>query len=103
MSDNPLHMRVFGDDSARREAALRHLFTTVLTQYQPKGSVLGAFREDTLVGVCAMVKPARCQPSSREKLALLGAMTRGRAWRAVPGALRWTSSWASRDPAAPHW
>lgn len=103
MRDNPLHQRVFGIDPAHREIALRRLFGTLLAQYQPKGVVLAAFSEGTLVGVCAMVQPGRCQPTPGEKLALLRALVAGRSLAAVVAALRWTSAWARHDPSAPHW
>jgi ribosomal protein S18 acetylase RimI-like enzyme len=103
MRDNPLHRQVFGADPERREAALRQLFTVLLMQYQAKGIVLGAFSPATLVGVCAMVHPGRCQPSLREKLALLGAVARGNRPATIVAALRWTSGWARQDPSASHW
>jgi ribosomal protein S18 acetylase RimI-like enzyme len=89
MRDNPLHQCVFGADAARRESALRRLFTELLAQCHPKGAILGAFAGDDLVGVCAMVRPGRCQAGLREKLGL--------------AALRWTSAWTRHDPQEPHW
>ena len=103
MRDNPIHQQVFGADPERREAALRRLFTVLLKLYQPKGGVLGAFTAQTLVGVCAMVQPGRCQPGLREKLALLGALARGNGPATTVAALRWSSAWARQDPAAAHW
>lgn len=103
MRDNPLHQCVFGADAARRESALRRLFTELLAQYHPKGAILGAFAGDDLVGVCAMVRPGRCQAGLREKLGLLRAIVRGNPPAAPLAALRWTSAWTRHDPPAPHW
>ena len=47
MRDNPLHHAAFGPRPERREAALRRLFEAVLSQYETKGAVLGAFSSGT--------------------------------------------------------
>ena len=103
MRDNPIHERVFGADPDHREAALRRLFTSLLAQDQRKGAVLGAFSSDTLVGVCAMVPPGRCQPVLRERMTLLGALTRDNSPGSVLAAMQWSSCWARQDLPAPHW
>ncbi len=103
MRDNPLHERVFGADPDHREAALRRLFTALLAQDQRKGAVLGAFSADALVGVCAMVPPGRCQPVLRERMTLLGALSRDNSPGRVLAAMQWSSCWARQDLHAPHW
>ena len=103
MRDNPIHERVFGADPDHREAALRRLFTALLAQDQRKGALLGAFSSDTLVGVCAMVPPGRCQPVLRERMTLLGALTRDNSPGSVLAAMQWSSCWARQDLPAPHW
>jgi ribosomal protein S18 acetylase RimI-like enzyme len=103
MRDNPLHLRVFGDDPVRREAALSRVFAALLLQYREKGAILGAFAGRRLTGVCAMVLPGRCQPTGLEKVALLRGVLSGNSLGATMAALRWTSAWARRDPAAAHW
>jgi GNAT superfamily N-acetyltransferase len=103
MRDNPLHQQVFGADPAHRESALRRLFTVVLAQERLKGAILGAFSGETLVGVCGMAQPGRCQPGAREKLSLLRALVPGNSWTSVLAALRWSSAWARHDPPAAHW
>ena len=103
MRDNPGHVRVFGSDPDHREAALMRLFTPLLKQYRPKGAILGAFSENRLVGVCAMVVPGRCKATLTEKAALLPAVIRGNSLSVLISVLRWTSAWERRDPAEPHW
>ena len=103
MRDNPGHVRVFGSDPDHREAALMRLFTPLLKQYRPKGAILGAFSENRLVGVCAMVVPGRCKATLTEKAVLLPAVIRGNSLSVLISVLRWTSAWERRDPAEPHW
>jgi len=102
MRDNPIHERVFGADPEHRELALLRLFTVLLGQDQHKGTVLGAFSSETMVGVCAVVPPGRCQPLLRERIGYLKALARDNL-TSLFAALRWSSGWARHDPAAPHW
>ena len=44
------------------------VFEGLLHQYVCKGVILGAFDSGTLVGVCGMVQPGRCQATTTEKL-----------------------------------
>jgi ribosomal protein S18 acetylase RimI-like enzyme len=78
MRDNPIHERAFGSDESRREIALSRLFTTVLASHVVKGTILGAYSGDTLVGVCSMVPPGRCRLSVGEKLGLIPTLIGGR-------------------------
>ena len=102
MRDNPIHERVFGADPVHRELALLRLFTALLGQDQHKGTVLGAFSADTMVGVCALIPPGRCQPLLRERMGLVKALARDNLTNLF-AALRWSSGWARHDPSAPHW
>ena len=77
MRDNPLHVRAFGANPDRREAALTRMFEALLHQYMSKGEILGAFSSGTLIGVCGMVEPERCQLTTTEKLRLLPAIVAG--------------------------
>jgi GNAT superfamily N-acetyltransferase len=103
MRDNPIHERAFGTDERRREVALTRLFTAVLASHVVKGTILGAYAGDTLVGVCSMVPPGKCQLSGGEKLGmvptLIGAGGIGSALRT----LRWAGTWAKHDPGERHW
>jgi ribosomal protein S18 acetylase RimI-like enzyme len=103
MRDNPLHVQAFGADPERRERALTHIFKGVLRQYVSKGSVLGAFSSETIVGVCAMVEPGRCQPSGGERLRLLPEAIAGAGLGGTVRLLKWAAAWARHDPREPHW
>jgi len=103
MRDNPLHVQAFGADPDARERALTHVFQGVLRQYVSKGSVLGAFSSGTIVGVCAMVKPGRCQPSGGERLRLLPEAISGAGLGGTVRLLKWVGTWARHDPREPHW
>jgi ribosomal protein S18 acetylase RimI-like enzyme len=103
MRDNPLHVAAFGIDPARRETSLATMFAAALGQCRTKGTILGAFREDRLVGVCAFVAPHRCPISAREKLALVPGLLVGLGVAGASRLTRWVSAWSRHDPAEAHW
>ncbi|MFI5177685.1 MAG: GNAT family N-acetyltransferase [Vicinamibacterales bacterium] len=104
MRDNPLHVRVFGADPARREARLTALFAALLRrQHLAHGMILGASLDGRLVGVCGMIQPGRCQPTLLQKLSLLPTLAGGRGLGLTIRVVNWTSQWAQRDPRDPHW
>jgi ribosomal protein S18 acetylase RimI-like enzyme len=103
MRDNPLHVAVFGADPSHREAALIRFLRPVVRQIAMKGRVLGAFRDATLVGVCAMTLPGRCRATPMEKMRITPAVVMGNPPRVLRSVLSWTSAWAKRDPAEAHW
>ena len=77
MRDNPLHIAALGTDVNQRINRLSGMFGAALPLVLSKGVLLGAFDEDTLVGIAGMIAPGRCQPTLMEKLTL--------APRIVPG------------------
>jgi catechol 2,3-dioxygenase-like lactoylglutathione lyase family enzyme/ribosomal protein S18 acetylase RimI-like enzyme len=103
MRDNPLHVRAFGDDPARREASLTRFFLPVLKCVPRKGAVLGAYRGGALVGVCALVEPGRCQPTLVEKLKIVPVVLAADGRKTVGSIIRWTGDWAKHDPREAHW
>lgn len=106
MRDNPMHLRVFGDDPAAREEALTRLFDALLKRHQASDAaiVLGAFIDGTLVGVCVMVRPGRCQPRLADKIQLVPALLGGGGGVALTlRVIKWTSQWSARDPETGHW
>jgi hypothetical protein len=69
MRDNPNNIRTFGvEDHERRTRALTRFFRPVLHGLHGRGVIFGAFRDETLVGVCGVAPPGRCQPGVLEKL-----------------------------------
>lgn len=103
MADNPLHQRVFDRDAARLEPLLEAAFGRLLRRQMRTGVVLGAYENDVLVGVAAMVPPGRCQPGMLEKLAMLPILARAGALLRLPRIRRWLRIWARRDPGYDHW
>src|SRR3546814_5474820 len=78
MRDNPLHRQVFGAEEARLEPLLANAFARLLRGQMEAGCVLGAYEDDVLLGVAAMVPPDHCQPTLRDKLGMLRILARGR-------------------------
>jgi ribosomal protein S18 acetylase RimI-like enzyme len=103
MCSNPIDARAFGGDPARRVGALARFFRPVLRGLRRRGSIVGAFRDGALVGVCAAAPPGRCQPALMEKLTIAPA-TLSRLGLGTPIRIaRWTADWGRRDPREPHW
>ena len=66
-------------------------------------TTLSMFRADTLVGVCGMARPGRCQPPFVEKLTVIPAVVFGNRVGTTLRVLRWVGEWARRDLSEPHW
>src|SRR3546814_12160179 len=103
MRDNPLHRQVFGAEEARLEPLLANAFARLLRGQMEAGCVLGAYEDDVLLGVAAMVPPDHCQPTLRDKLGMLRILARGRALRRLPRIWQWLRIWARHDPGFDHW
>ena len=103
MCDNPANVRAFGPDTERRRGALTRFFLPVLRGLYRRGLILGAFSDGRLVGVSGMARPGFCQPTPREKLALIPSLVFGNPLWTPMRILRWVGEWERRDPAAPHW
>jgi len=103
MRDNPLHVAAFGDNPEERGGRLLRLFNSVLPMALSKGVVLGAFDNQTLVGVAGMLPPGRCQPSTMDKLALVPRIVPAVGGGAFARVSRWTEIWARHDLREPHW
>lgn len=104
MRDNPLHIRVAGPDPAQRVAIFGGIFSEVLALLQAKGTVLGAFIDGQLAGVCAFLPPGHCRPTTGEKLRLLRVVVGHSSLGASLKVKRWMDTWEKHDPAdKPHW
>jgi ribosomal protein S18 acetylase RimI-like enzyme len=103
MGDNPLHVRVFGDEPARRQRRLSRFLRLLITYVHSNGNVLGAYVQGELIGVLGMIQPGRCRPMLRDRLRLgLVLLT------SVPPTVllrihRWLSGWERHDPLESHW
>jgi ribosomal protein S18 acetylase RimI-like enzyme len=102
MRDNPNNVAAWRLDDASRQQALSRFFRAVLRGLFVRGQMLGAFEGRTLVGVCVLAPPGRCQPSGGEKVRILPTLLVGNPLVAVR-VLKWTTEWTRRDPAQAHW
>lgn len=103
MRDNPLHRCIFASNEAQIEPLLATAFARLLQRQMRTGLVLGAFDDETLLGVAAMVPPGHCQPTLQDKLGMLVILARGRVLRHLPKVRRWLKIWARQDPDVDHW
>lgn len=103
MLDNPLHVRVFGQNAGKRKLRLTRLFSGLLSYVENKGELIGAYHNSQLLGVLGRLAPNRCQPSLFETLSLAPALLASNSPLGWIRTLRWLSSWAQLDPNVPHW
>jgi len=103
MRDNPIHIAALGAEAEERSGRLTRMFTVALPIFLSKGVVLGAFHGEALVGIAGMIPPGKCQPSMKDKLALLPRIVPAVGSGAFTRVGRWTATWARHDPAEPHW
>jgi ribosomal protein S18 acetylase RimI-like enzyme len=104
MRDNPSDVRIFRmPDAERRSQAMARFFMPVLHGLFRRGLILGAFRDNGLVGVCGMARPGLCQPTPLEKLRVLPSVVSGNpVWTSLR-VLTYVREWARHDPSEPHW
>jgi hypothetical protein len=85
MCDNPTDVRVFRITAReQRSRALARFFAPVLRGLYKRGLILGAFRGDSLVGVCSMARPGACQPGLLEKIRIVPSVSFGNSLGTVP-------------------
>ncbi|GAB2537901.1 GNAT family N-acetyltransferase [Nocardia heshunensis] len=103
MRDNPINVAAFGGDEAHRERVLHRFFRAAVYGVSGRGTVAGALREGRVVGVCGMAPPGRCQSVPGEKARILPTVVLGTTVGTTGRVIRWSTEWAQRDPAEPHW
>jgi ribosomal protein S18 acetylase RimI-like enzyme len=104
MRDNPNNVRAFGEaDAERRGRSLTRFFGPLARGVFRRGTILAAFRGETMVGVCGMAPPGRCQPTALEKISMLPVAFFGSGFATPSRLMTWGTEWARRDPAQPHW
>jgi ribosomal protein S18 acetylase RimI-like enzyme len=103
MRDNPLHVAVFGTDTALRERRLRRLFDAAFTAMSMDENMLVARDEDdAIVGVCGALAPGACKPKPAGMARLMAPLLASGP-RAALRTLRWMGAWAGHDPEERHW
>lgn len=103
MRDNPLHVRVFGKNPARRLLRLQRFFPGLLHYIARKGQLHGAYHQNELIGVIGMLPPGRCKPSLADSLRMLPGLLRANSPLGTIRTLCWLISWMQLEPGAPHW
>ena len=103
MNDNPIHIKVFGDDRALRKRRLKRLFPALLNYVYRKGSLYGTFIDNQLIGVLGMLPPNTCQPSLMDIFRMLPSMLSSNSPMGTLRLVIWLGTWAKIDPATPHW
>ena len=105
MRDNPNNIAAFGRDPEVRYRRLLRLFGAMASAEVPgrDRNMLAARGSDgSILGVCGMVPPGRCQPGLGQQLRLiptvlaLGPRSAGRT-------MKWLGTWSKHDPEKRHW
>ena len=103
MRDNPLHIAALGGDANQRINRLTGMFRVALPLVLSKGLVLGAFDDDTLVGIGGMIAPGHCQPTLMEKITVAPRVIPAVGFDAAARVRSWLDQWARYDLREPHW
>lgn len=102
MRDNPQHIAAFGADPAVRLQKLQQMFGLMSGNPALLKHSLVALRDGRVVGVCGLIAPGECQPTTSQRLRMIPGVLRlgfGPARRAMS----WLGAWAKHDIAEPHW
>ena len=103
MLDNPLHLRVFGDDSELRGRRLSRFLGPLVDYVHSNGIILGAYVQGELIGVLGMIKPGRCRPGLSDRLRIGISLLTGASPTTLWRLQRWLAAWARNDPDELHW
>ncbi len=101
MRDNPLHLSVFGPEPEERQRKLAQFFR-ILLGWMPHAPWVG-IQHGTIVAVCGMGEPGRCQPTFSQNLNIVTRLAHHFGVASTSRALRWFVAWSLRDPKEAHW
>ena len=104
MLDNPNHVAAFGRDPGIRQRRLLRLFGAMAAAEVGRDREMLTARgpDGTILGVCGMMPPGRCQPGLGRQLRLAPAMlTLGP--RSAGRTMKWLGTWSEHDPEERHW
>ena len=105
MRDNPNVVAAFGQDQERRHVRLLRLFGAMAAAEVPgrDRDMLAARGPDgSILGVCGMMPPGRCQPGPGRQLRLLPALL-ALGPRSAGRTMSWLGAWSKHDPDEHHW
>ncbi|MGQ0793602.1 MAG: GNAT family N-acetyltransferase [Deltaproteobacteria bacterium] len=103
MRDNPIYVRIFGDDAQGRVKMLRKLNCAAVSRIiSVGGEVLGAERAGVIVGALGMSPPGGCALSFLERLKAIPSVI-GYPLPVIIRLRRWMMRWSDFDLREPHW
>ena len=105
MRDNPNNVAAFGRDPGVRHRRLLRLFGSMAGAEVPgRDRVMLAARgpDGSILGICGMVPPGRCQPGPGRQLRLAPALL-GLGPRSAGRTMKWLGTWSKHDPEKRHW
>jgi GNAT superfamily N-acetyltransferase len=102
MRDSPQHIAAFGSDPAVREQKLQQSFGLMSGNPALLKHSLVAMLDGQIVGVCGLVAPGECQPTTGQRLRMIPGILR-LGLTPARRAMTWLGAWAKQDIAEPHW
>jgi ribosomal protein S18 acetylase RimI-like enzyme len=105
MRDNPNIVAAFGQDPETRHRRLLRLFGAMAAAEVPgrDRDMLAARGSDgSILGVCGMMPPGRCQPGPGRQLRLLPTLL-SLGPRSAGRTMSWLGAWSKHDPDERHW
>lgn len=103
MRDNPTHEAVFGTSPARRERRLIRFFGGVIPLILSKGTIIGTWDGDRLVGLLGILPPGTCRATLGDALRMAPALLTSNSAAGILRIRRWHRAWRESDPEAGHW
>jgi ribosomal protein S18 acetylase RimI-like enzyme len=102
MRDSPQHIAAFGPDPAIRQHKLQQMFGLMSGNPALLKHSIVALQENRIVGVCGIVAPGECQPTTSQRLRMIPGILR-LGFTPARRAMTWLGAWAKQDIAEPHW
>ena len=105
MRDNPNIVAAFGQDPETRHGRLLRLFGAMAAAEVPgrdRDMLTARGPDGSILGVCGMMPPGRCQPGLGRQLRLLPALL-SLGPRSAGRTTSWLGAWSKHDPDERHW
>jgi ribosomal protein S18 acetylase RimI-like enzyme len=105
MRDNPNIVAAFGQDPETRHGRLLRLFGAMAAAEVPgrdRDMLTARGPDGSILGVCGMMPPGRCQPGLGRQLRLLPALL-SLGPRSAGRTMSWLGAWSKHDPDERHW
>jgi ribosomal protein S18 acetylase RimI-like enzyme len=105
MRDNPIIVAALGQDHGTRHRRLQRLFGAIAAAEVPgrdRDILVARGPDGSILGVCGMMPPGRCQPGLGRQLRLLPALL-ALGPRCAGRTMKWLGAWSKHDPDERHW